>query len=509
MLNILAITYTFEFCFVKTKLRKFIRGAFLTAITLLVIPGSPHIARSDIVINNNIGATGTSNFTQSETSLLVFGSTILAAFNDSGSNAGGATQFTGYARSTNGGTTWIDLGTLPSVGFGGDGGDPVFARNTTNGFTYLATLPFTSSGVQFFKSTDGFITIASPINATPGRTNADRNNLSVDNFAGPGQGNVYLAARTFDAGNGIFFFRSTENGTTFGPNGGTLIASGAGNNVQNPWVAVGSDHSVDVFYLNDPLSNPQILLRKSTDGGLTFGPSITVATLSSTLGINGDLGLTGIRNGTFTPVSFRTPDTFQAVTNPVTGQMYLVYHNVGAGTDRGDIFLVTSQDGGFTWSAPVRVNTDATLNDQWQPTLAVTPDGTKLGIFWYDRRLDPNNNLIDYFGRTCTITGFTLTCGADYRISDVSFLPEFGRDFVVNSTYMGDYDIAQADNLFFYVAWGDNLLPLAGGDGRMDPNVFFDRVSTANTAIPEPSTLLLLGIGLIAVGTRFRRGLSL
>jgi len=153
------------------------------------------------------------------------------------------------------------------------------------------------------------------------------------------------------------------------------------------------------------------------------------------------------------------------------------------------------------------VNTDATTNDQWQPTLAVTPDGTKLGIFWYDRRLDPNNNLIDYFGRTCTITGSTLTCGADYRISDVSFLPEFGRDSVVISTYMGDYDIAQVDNSFFYVAWGDNRLSLAGGGDRKDPNVFFDAISTTGqvVGVPEPSTLLLVGLGLAVSGLLRKR----
>jgi hypothetical protein len=46
------------------------------------------IAGTDALVNNNTGSTGTSNFTQSETSILAFGSTVLIGFNDSGSFTG-------------------------------------------------------------------------------------------------------------------------------------------------------------------------------------------------------------------------------------------------------------------------------------------------------------------------------------------------------------------------------------------------------------------------------------
>lgn len=475
-------------------------GAIASILQLLIAVSSGAVPLTDIQINNNGGATTTCCFTQSEASLLVFGNTVLAAFNDSGSYLGGTTNhFTGYARSTDSGTTWTDLGTLPNSA-GGDAGDPVLARNTTTGAIYLATLGFNvSTTIQLFRSTDGGLTFSAPTNATPGRTNADRNNLVVDNFAGTGNGNVYLAARTFDSGNGVFFFRSTDGGLTFGPNGGSLIGSGG----QSPWVSVGPDHSVGVAWLD---TGNKIMFRTSSDGGLTFGAPVTVTTLT-TPGINGDLGLTGVRSGTSTPASFRTPDTIQTVVNPLNGQIYMTFHDKGVGVDKGDIYLVTSTNGGATWSSRIRVNSDLTLNDQWQPTITITPDGTKLGIFWYDRRDDPANNLINYYGRTCTITGTTLTCGADYRISDVSFLPEFGRDSVVNPTYMGDYDIAQADNSFFYVAWGDNRVNLAGSTFLRDPNVFFDAIALGPlVTVPEPASLLLfaLGLGCHALRRRFR-----
>jgi len=198
------------------------------------------------------------------------------------------------------------------------------------------------------------------------------------------------------------------------------------------------------------------------------------------------------------------------VANPVTGYLYAVFADKGAGLDKGDIYLSISTDHGATWSPRQRINSDATSNDQWQPTLAITPDGQHLGIFWYDRRLDAADNLIDYFGRVCDIGGGAFVCGSDFRVSDASFLPEFGRDGVLNSVYMGDYDVAAADDSFFYVAWGDNLLAL-DDLGRQNPNVFFDTIpiGSSGTAI-EPSAWATISAALGALAlacARRRRGL--
>src|SRR5262249_57494980 len=48
---------------------------------------------ADVLTNNNNGATGSANFTQSETSVLAFGNRIVVSYNDSGSNAGGTNKF--------------------------------------------------------------------------------------------------------------------------------------------------------------------------------------------------------------------------------------------------------------------------------------------------------------------------------------------------------------------------------------------------------------------------------
>ena len=86
----------------------------------------------NFLVNNDGGATGTGFFTQSETSLIAWGNNVVVGFNDSGSNAAASNKFTGFARSTDGGATFIDGGTLPTNP-GGDAGDPVLGRNETTG----------------------------------------------------------------------------------------------------------------------------------------------------------------------------------------------------------------------------------------------------------------------------------------------------------------------------------------------------------------------------------------
>ena len=395
----------------------------------------PVISPLNSLTNNNAGATGTGLFTQSETTIVAFGNTVVVGFNDSGSNSGGANKFTGFARSTDGGATFTDGGTLPTNP-GGDAGDPVIVRDDTTGRLYFATLGFSVSTIQVFRSDDNGATWMAPVNGTPGGSAEDKQWMAVDNFAGPGNGNVYMLSRRFGAGPGIYFFRSTDQGATFGPNLGTLIVTGS----QGAFVAVGPDHSIYAFWF----AGATIQMRKSTDQGLTFGAPVTVAS-GLVGGVNGDLALTGIRQGTTTPAGFRSNEFPHAVVDPVTGNIYATFANNPPGVDKADIFVVQSTNGGATWGPAVRVNDDATTTDQWQPTLAITPDGANLGIFYYSRQEDPvGNNLFKFYGRTASVSGSTLTFTPSFAISDVASLPEFGRDSLINPTYMSDYDTAVA-----------------------------------------------------------------
>jgi sugar lactone lactonase YvrE len=430
------------------------------------------------ILVNNPGVDGaTAGFTQNETTNLLFGNTIVAGFNDSESFNGisaSNSQFTGYSISTDGGNTFTDLGALP-MDPNGDAGDPALARDNTSGTIYFSTLAFGSffgsAAIQVFRSTDGGHTFQAPVNAAPG-VNAfdfpDKEWITVDNFAGAGQGNVYTTFTDFGSTTRIVLTRSTDGGATWGPNNGVTIASGT---VQGSYVAVGPDHSVYVFWLDGNGPAEQIMMVKSTDQGMTFGTPVVVATLN-TFGVNGDLGL-----------EFRTNAFPHVAINPVSGNIYVAFNDTPGGGDRSNIYFTQSTDGGNTFSPAVQVNDDGGTNDQWQPFIAVKPNGSELFIGWYDRRLDPNNSLIDVFGEVGKINGNSVDLTTpNFRITDTSFPPAFGNDPYVNFSYMGDYDIASADNSAFYVTWGDNRL-INSTNSFNQPDVRFAKINTGMQVI--------------------------
>ncbi|MBI3414041.1 MAG: proprotein convertase P-domain-containing protein, partial [Verrucomicrobia bacterium] len=351
--------------------------------------------------------------------------------------------------------------------------------------------------VQMYRSFDNGQTFTAPVNATPGFVGfgdfQDKEWITADNFSGPGQGNVYLAWRHFSNTSpgagipyGVRFTRSTDGGATWGPNQGLLIAAEGAFNVQGANVLVGPDHSVYVFWLDQSAGagTPNIIkVRKSTNQGVSFAAAVNVATLVAT-GVNGDLGLNG---------GFRTAAFPQAVVNPVSGHIYLTFPDATSGADRADVFLVKSTDGGVTWSAKQRINDDATINDQFFPTLAVTPNGNSLFLTFYDRRLDPANSLIDRFGVIGSISGSAITFSGNFRITTQSFPVVIGQDPVINPSYMGDYDQAQADNSFFYTTWGDNRNPSTAHAHQ--PDVFFAKIP-----VTGPGAQLAFGAATISGG---------
>jgi hypothetical protein len=445
--------------------------------------------------------------TQSETAIVLgANSKVVVAYNDTGLTSVGFPGYMGWSMSANGGNTFADKGSLNH-----SASDPVLARSSRTGTIFLSSIgldstyvnptpppPILQSGnetVSVFRSLNNGASFQDPVKGMPGFVAnvdyMDKPWIAVDNFPGPGYGNVYLVTdhaqqlvpdgpATFD----MLLTRSTDDGLTWGPVRGTRIMSDVYGNFFGPNVTVGPDHAVYVFWWQYtdtkwPFNHGSILMSKSTDGGVTFSDPVTVTTLRTPYWL-GSLLLTDSGGN-----PFDTCATPQAAVNPVTGDIYVAFNDWSdsKGTDHGNIYLMASSDGGMKWSKPVQINDDPTSNDQWFPALAVTPDGSHVGLFWYDRRLDAANNLIDRYGAIGTVSGCTVSFGANFRITNESFPPAFTywngsvwqiQDPVIRPGYMGDYDQAVADNAYFYTTWGDNRLPNAFHANQ--PDVRFARI---------------------------------
>jgi hypothetical protein len=221
-------------------------------------------------------------------------------------------------------------------------------------------------------------------------------------------------------------------------------------------------------------------------------------------------------------------DAFKAFPFPVpavnptsskSNHLYVAYADkVTNSADRADIYFVRSVDGGATWPVgwKMRVNDDATSNDQWMPVLAVKPDGTKLLVAWYDRRNDTNNSAIDVYGRWGTIAadGTVTFPNPSFRITTTNFPPVFAGTLADNTTqghydpvyppegvnlhwwypewpadplevttldyrdHVGEYDGAWVEGQYVYLTWTDNRRTSAGTlYGRNQRDILLVRIT--------------------------------
>jgi hypothetical protein len=163
-----------------------------------------------------------------------------------------------------------------------------------------------------------------------------------------------------------------------------------------------------------------------------------------------------------------------------------------------NVFYTRSADNGLTWSTPIQLNTDDSLQRQWNPSISVNSRGTVF-ITWYDERKSPGN--LEYYGRASLDNG--VTWGIDAPVSDAPFLRPFQGDPQVATNFFGLYvSSAFSDDGFgdtAYHAWVDGRVVL--NNTYVQQDVFFDRITFGSdlriTSINrvQNGDLILLGTG--------------
>ncbi len=288
----------------------------------------------------------------------------------------------GFGSTADGGATWtagvIEGGTFRS--------DPVLDSDAAGNFYYNSlAVPGGTFNCDVFRSSDGGASWDAGVFAAGG----DKQWMAIDRrlpaIGGtpetgplPGAGHVYSNwNQSFSCCGATGFVRSVDGGDSYG----TPIST-----PQQPFwgtTAVGPNGEVYVVGRN---SSGQIVVAKSTT---LRDPAQPAAFDSSTMV---DLGgtmrsSTGPNPGGLLAQAWVAVDTSSG---PRSGWVYVLISVDPSGSDPLDVHLVRSQDGGGTWSAPVKVNQEAAGADAWQwfGTLAVAPNG-RLDALWNDSRNDP------------------------------------------------------------------------------------------------------------------------
>lgn len=431
--------------------------------------------------------------TQSETAVAVAGTKVAVGFNDSQQALLALTDgldFSGYGYSTDGGKTFTDGGTLPNPKNFVNFGDPWLTADRA-GRMYYSTLTFGGNvgnlEIGVARSLTGGRTWSEPSLASPNNDHlfyfgdkeaitagrdpqvAARDNLYVawDDFSIDFSSDSPVSAST-----GLPVATSRDHGASWSlhyadkivndpnscgftqyigaqplvdPANGTLYVAAEKIVVDDPTCTGGHPTFTEVIFT-------------STDGGFTFGPAVTIASITPAT----PTGALQLGPGQFVR-------TVEFPTLALRGKTLWAAWNDGA-SGRSHIRLATSSDAGATWRPG-----DATSGsgDEIQPALSV--DAAGLHLAYYQRNID---NTLDTVLADSSDSGihFTAKAVTTRSFPGVHTVPQFDPQIAFG--YMGDYIANVSDGTHQYLAWGDNrdrVTNFTHPRGRNDPDVFFAR----------------------------------
>jgi hypothetical protein len=308
------------------------------------------------------------------------------------------------------------------------------------------------------KSSDNGTTWGAPVKAVPNTLGflADKPWMAIDtNAASPHLNNIYISATQFDhtTKSQISVSRSSNGGMTW-----TTVAVDA---VQtSPSVdqfsdlVIGKNGTVGVSWMRCSATGStgdcggttaKMLFSKSKDGGSTWSAPVTIgsaALVPDTAGCYyGCLPKTAERVSNIPVIAVDNS------TAPTANSLYVVDYTWTGAFMR--VQVMTSKNGGTTWSAGVPVAPPTATHDQFFPWINVSSTGV-IGVTWLDRRNDPANISYDAAGAGSKDGGLTYP---NRKLSTAMSNPNndgFGGGF------MGDYTGNAWAGGSLYMSWMDS-----------------------------------------------------
>ncbi len=260
----------------------------------------------------------------------------------------------GFCLSLDGGATWSDFIIRPPVAHQTTvEGDPMTAFDDRTGTIWAGAMSFGGNGGIYVARKDPGATSFNPSVMARISSGVDKGWLS----AGVDPANANLTRLYCAYNEGII--RSTDMGATW--TSPLNLGSGLGFLPR-----VGPSGEVYVVYWDTAFG---VFLRRSFNGGVSFGPPITVATRMDTWGLDGSRF----------PGNYRVAALAGFAVDPHTGALYVVYPDTTSVASNGsnvDVYFTKSVDQGATWSVPKVINGDTNPpGDQFFPWIEVDASG--------------------------------------------------------------------------------------------------------------------------------------
>lgn len=319
-------------------------------------------------------------------------------------------------------------------------GDPVIRADYLGNFYYAHLSNPTGRAYQDDEFLDRIVVQKSSdkgINWTDGSYTKPSNEKDHDKqwlVADPRNNDLFMTWTEFDKyaspkpedKSRILFSKSIDNGTSWTDPISISDLEGDciddDNTTEGAVPAIGPDGEVVVAWSY----NEKLYFDKSTDGGLTWGNDKVIADQPGGWTID----VPGIPRCNGMPIT-----EVDLSDGPHRGTIYVNWGDQRNGTDDTDIWVVSSDDGGLSWSLPKRVNDDLPGKHQFLSWMDVDPSTGHIYIVFYDRRAY-DDNATDVYLAYSTDGAKTFK---NIKISEKAFTPTIGGFF-------GDYNDISAVN---------------------------------------------------------------
>jgi uncharacterized membrane protein len=409
--------------------------------------------------------------------------------------------------SSNGGSTWGQT-TLPLHTGDVFMSDPTVDW-TSDGTAWSMTIGIDSSQtvltMRSYKSTNGGASWTFDNTFSGTLTNNDKEMLWVDHSAtSPFKDNLYVI---WHAGLPAVVARRT------GPTGSwqtPIQISGS----ETTGTAIGGDIKTnangDVFAFYPDTGSQGLYVVKSTNGGVSFGAATRIATSfgSFQFAVPADASRQLLIYTTGAAYRTSSLNNVYVAWDDLSGDAGCTSGG-GPGTNasstcKSRIFFSRSTDGGATWSAPVKINNQSGLNDQFFPWLAVDDTNGKLAITYYDTVGDSTRASTNLYYQSSIDNGQTWS--APFKVTTASTNETTaGAD---SGNQYGDYIGLDGVSNLYFPSWTDRR---SGGSEEIWTAAIQDTTSTSDftiSASPASTSIAQGAAGNVTISTTVSGGFN-